>query len=114
MCGVAALGLSAARASFAEAEDAARPVLWLHIAASEAVTTSVSEHLRPRLGALGVDLSVEPVGGIDVDAVLGTAPATGTAAPLAQAWLEGRSPTEATLFLVPRRADRVLARRLGR
>jgi hypothetical protein len=61
---------------------------------------------------LGVTLDVTNVASVDVGAVLAAAPATAVDAPLAQVWLDGQSPTSATLYLIPRRADRVLARRI--
>jgi hypothetical protein len=70
------------------------------------------DRLRPRLRGLRVDLAATVVPSIDVDAVLATPPATDERAPLAQVWLDGRSSSDAIVILVPRRADRVLARKI--
>jgi hypothetical protein len=88
-------------------------VLRLQIAAAEPVMAAVVDRLRARLGAMGVELVARLVGAVDVDAVLATPPASGDGAPLAQVWLDGRSSGDAVLILVPRSADRVLARRIA-
>jgi hypothetical protein len=71
------------------------------------------DRLRPRLRALGVELSATVVGAVDVDAVLATAPTTDERAPLAQVWIDGRTSSDVIVILVPRRADRVLARKIA-
>jgi hypothetical protein len=71
------------------------------------------ERLRPRLAALGVGLDAALVGAVDVDAVLSTVPGADERAPLAQVWLDGRSSSDAVVILVPRAADRVLARKIA-
>jgi hypothetical protein len=94
-----------------EAPSAPAPGVSVHAAADEPARAALDERLRPRLRALGVDLTIDVATEIDVDAVINT-PAARDGAPLAQVWLDARSPTEATVFLIPRRADRVLGRRI--
>jgi len=74
--------------------------------------TALVDRLRPRLRAMRVDLVATVVASVDVDAVLATEPAADERAPLAQVWLDGRSSSDAIVILVPRRADRVLARKI--
>jgi hypothetical protein len=97
----------------AAAEVGSPPTVRLYVAAAGPVLAAVVERLRPRLAAMGVELTPSLVASVDVEAVLETVPAAGDAAPLAQVWLDGRSSSDAVLILVPRRADRVLARRVA-
>jgi hypothetical protein len=97
----------------AQAPTAPEPIVHLYVAADEPVVSALIERLRPRLAALGVDLAAIGTPAVAVDDVLATAPAVSEDAPLAQIWIDGRAPTNATLYLVPRRADRVLVRRVA-
>jgi phosphate/sulfate permease len=95
-----------------EADARAKPTVRLYVSAAEPVMDALVERLQPRLAAMGVELVASVVASVDLDAVLATAPATSEAAPLAQVWLDGRRSIDATVFLMPRRADRVLARHI--
>jgi hypothetical protein len=110
--GAALLALLLPRAARAEAPSPAAPSVAVHAATSELVANALADRLRPRLQTLGVDLAIDVVGPLDVDAIL-SLPEGPDDAPLAQVWLDERSRAEATLFLVPRRTDRVLARRIA-
>jgi hypothetical protein len=102
-----------ARPDPSNGSNPSNPILHLYVAADEPVVTALVERLRPRLDALGTDLAAIGTTAVDVDDVLATAPATGEGAPLAQVWIDGRASTNATIYLVPRRADRVLVRRVA-
>ena len=104
---------SIARRTLAEPSAPSAPSVRLFVAAAEPVMEALVDRLRPRLRALRVELAATVVSSVDVDAVLATAPATDERAPLAQVWLDGRSSSDAVIILVPRRADRVLARKIG-
>jgi hypothetical protein len=110
--GAALLALLLGRTAHAEEPSLPAPSVAVHAATSELVANALADRLRPRLQALGVDLAIDVVGPLDVDAIL-KLPASPDDAPLAQVWLDERSRSEATLFLVPRRTERVLARRIA-
>jgi hypothetical protein len=112
LLGLLALGLAGGGAR-ASAADHPPPVVFMHVAADGSVVVALGDRLRPRLGALGVELVVSVAAAVDVDAVLGTVANVSDAAPVAEVWLDGRASADATLFLVPRLADRVVARRLA-
>jgi hypothetical protein len=105
-----------ANAHVADAQEAPpSPTLLLHVAAESAAVTAIDERLRARLEALGVALRLQPEPTVDVAAAL-DGNDTRTACnegPLAEAWLDGLVPGEATLVLVPCGLDSALARRLA-
>jgi hypothetical protein len=118
IAGLIGLAGSFATARVASAQEAALPPeLLLHVAAEDAAVTVLDERLRARLGALGVTLSLRPEPTVNVAAVLDESAAGARpsceGAPLAEAWLDGVVPGEATLVLMPCGADSVLARRLA-
>jgi hypothetical protein len=100
--------------SVARAEPAPAPqrTVVMHVAAPAGVLELVVERLRPRLAAELVDLVATRADTIAVDTILDDgASATTTNAPFAEAWLDGRTRAEATLWLVPSTRDRVLTHR---
>jgi hypothetical protein len=83
-----------------------------NVAADGSVVEALRAHLAPDLAARNVDLDVTPVAAIDIERVLATAAERTPGAPLARAWLDGRDPRVAILFLIPRQTDRVLVRKV--
>lgn len=86
--------------------------LSVNIAADGSVAEALRAHLVPDLAARNVDLDVNLVPAIDIERVLATAAERAPGGPLARAWLDGRDPRVAILFLIPRDADRVLVRKV--
>lgn len=86
--------------------------LSVSIAADGSVTEALRAHLAPGLAAQAVELDLTPVAAIDVERILATATERDPGAPLARAWLDGRDPQAAVLFLIPRLTDRVLVRKV--
>ena len=86
--------------------------LSLQLAADGSVVEALRAHLVPDLGARHVDLDVTLVTAVDIERVLATAADRNADAPLARAWLDGRDPQAAVLFMIPRQADRVLVREI--
>ena len=91
---------------------AARERLAFNIAADGSVVEALRAHLGPELAARSVDLDMTPVATIDIERVLATAAERTPGGPLARAWLDGRDPRVAVLFLIPRETDRVLVRKV--
>ena len=86
--------------------------LSFSIAADGSVTEALRAHLAPGLAAQAVQLDLTQVAAIDVERLLATATERDPGAPLARAWLDGRDPQAAVLFLIPRLTDRVLVRKV--
>ncbi len=87
--------------------------LSFDVAADGSVVEALRAHLASDLAARNVDLDVTPVAAIDIERVFVTAAAErAPGAPLARAWLDGRDPQVAVLFLIPRQTDRVLVRKV--
>ena len=109
-----ALVLLTVAGAWARAEAAARsmPMVRLYVAAAAPIMSALVERLQPRLGALGVELTANVVASVDIEAILAMPPGTTDDDPLAQVWVDGRASNDATLLLLPRQADRVLARRI--
>jgi hypothetical protein len=92
---------------------ATRERLSVDVAADGSVVEALRAHLVPDLAARSVDLDVNLVAAIDIERVLATAAERTPGGPLARAWLDGRDPQTAVLFLIPRDADRVLVRKVA-
>jgi hypothetical protein len=86
--------------------------LPIQLAADASVVEALRAHLGPSLAAQHVELDVTPVAAIDIERVLATPADRTPDAPLARAWLDGRDPQAALLFLIPRQGDRVLVRKV--
>lgn len=117
MAGLVGLaGILAGARGVSAQETSPTATLLLHVAAEDAAVTAIDERLRARLNALGLTLTLQPEPTVDVTAALdasaGPRPAC-EGAPLAEAWLDGLVPGEATLVLVPCGVDSALARRLA-
>lgn len=94
------------------AADGPTDHLALRIAAPPAVLAAVEARLAPRLAALGVALDVAAVPDVNLKRVLESPSEHSAEAPLARGWLDAQNLDSAVLLLVPRRADRVLMRRV--
>jgi hypothetical protein len=107
-----ALACWAATTSGPSATDGSPNQLALRIAAPPAVIAAVSARLAPRLAALGVALDLASVPDVNLERVLASPPDDNPEAPLARGWLDAQNIDGAVLLLIPRRADRVLMRRV--
>lgn len=110
----ALLGVAGLFARDAHAQAPPPPAILLHVAAEDAAVPAIDERLRARLSALGVAFTLDAVPTVDIARVLDEgAHAACDDAPLAEGWLDGLVPGEATLLLVPCGDDRALARRIA-
>jgi hypothetical protein len=107
-----ALACWAATAGDPSAADSLPNHLSLRIAAQPSVIAAVGARLAPRLAALGVALDLAPVAEVNIERVLEVPPDNSPDAPLARAWLNAGDIDSAILLLIPRRADRVLMRKV--
>jgi hypothetical protein len=105
--------LAAARAhGETEGDTAPDREVRMHLAADAATSTVLAEGVRARLEDLGVMLTWDVVQAVDAGRVL--AGGAASAAPeLAEVWFDARTPGEATLLVLPREGDGVLARRFS-
>jgi hypothetical protein len=112
---VAPLAFAMALAAHVESVGSVAPTqerLSIQLAADATVVEALRAHLAPSLAAQYVELDVTPVAAIDIERILATAADRTPDAPLARAWLDGRDPQAAILFLIPRQGDRVLVRKV--
>ena len=86
--------------------------LSLQLAADGSVVEALRAHLVPDLTARHVALDITLAAAVDIERVLATTADRTADAPLARAWLDGRDPQAAFLFMIPRQADRVLVRKV--